>query len=527
MQQDKDKGFMKRYGILILFLFITFSHSECIAATYYVDGSMKSDNGYGTEKHPKKYIKSGIALLSGGDTLIIKNGVYVGIENMMCNNSGWAWEGIPNGAPGKYTVIKAENYLGAIIDGKDEWNPIYITNRSYVRLENLHVRNCGSKNEGSNFNFQHCDHIKVIRCASEEAYYWHFRYSNCRYTLTEDCFAWGRSAYSFVFKGEWENYPASQYNVVRRCVARRGAHYYAPEGNQWASFVSYYGDNNYFQNCISIDGNYIYAGTINPPPPFERNAFYIANGGSNYAAEGCLTINDDGGVATFESGGSPVIFRNNVCILSSQGGKRGIHHRDGSGGDGNSVAVENCVIANGRGTDYWDGGIGEGGEAKLLSGKNNIIYDNQYGLINVEGNHGYNVLYRNKDGDFKDTKRGDGEVTDKNPVENGLRYPVRIEEGSYLSKAGENNTRCGPEILKRIGVSETLYGEEGWNILTGEDLWPFPNEDAMRERMKAYNRHGANGARGFCGDGMTLTKYIWEYLGNSIPPEIYGGKEIR
>ncbi|MCX7926584.1 MAG: putative Ig domain-containing protein, partial [Candidatus Omnitrophica bacterium] len=41
--------------------------------------------------------------------------------------------------------------------------------------------------------------------------------------------------------------------------------------------------------------------------------------------------------------------------------------------------------------------------------------------------------------------------------------------------------------------------------------------------MRQYNLHGVNGQRGFCADGQTLTKYIWEYLGNTMPSDIYGG----
>ena len=58
-------------------------------------------------------------------------------------------------------------------------------------------------------------------------------------------------------------------------------------------------------------------------------------------------------------------------------------------------------------------------------------------------------------------------------------------------------------------------------------MWPFPNEDLIKTKMAAYNNHGVSGARGFCtgtsidGTAQTLTKYIWEYLGNQIPSSIY------
>jgi hypothetical protein len=46
--------------------------------------------------------------------------------------------------------------------------------------------------------------------------------------------------------------------------------------------------------------------------------------------------------------------------------------------------------------------------------------------------------------------------------------------------------------------------------------------------MASYSGPGGRGARGFAtgnskdGAPQTLTKYIWEYLGNQIPPEVYG-----
>jgi hypothetical protein len=53
------------------------------ADTHYVDGAAINDNGDGTISSPKKYISSGIALMSGGDTLIIADGTYTGANNMI------------------------------------------------------------------------------------------------------------------------------------------------------------------------------------------------------------------------------------------------------------------------------------------------------------------------------------------------------------------------------------------------------------------------------------------------------------
>jgi hypothetical protein len=81
--------------------------------------------------------------------------------------------------------------------------------------------------------------------------------------------------------------------------------------------------------------------------------------------------------------------------------------------------------------------------------------------------------------------------------------------------------------MYKVGVDGTLYGETGYNSTTSEQLWPFPNEALIKRDMASYDGPGPSGTRGFCGgnsmDGtpQTLTKYIWEQLGNQIPEDIY------
>ena len=81
------------------------------------------------------------------------------------------------------------------------------------------------------------------------------------------------------------------------------------------------------------------------------------------------------------------------------------------------------------------------------------------------------------------------------------------------------------------GLSGKLYGETGWDTLTSDALWPFPNEDQIKTDVAAFSMDADEayagspamvGARGFATAGdQTLTKYIWEYLGNTIPSSIY------
>ena len=82
--------------------------------------------------------------------------------------------------------------------------------------------------------------------------------------------------------------------------------------------------------------------------------------------------------------------------------------------------------------------------------------------------------------------------------------------------------------MYKYGIDGTFYGDSGYNTLTANALWPYPNENRIKSDFSSVN----GGARGFCtgtsldGSAQTLTKYIWEYLGNVIPSEIYSGGGI-
>ena len=173
--------------------------------------------------------------------------------------------------------------------------------------------------------------------------------------------------------------------------------------------------------------------------------------------------------------------------------------------------------------------------------KNSILFSNHsYGLAGYVTSD-YNAFYGNRlanTGGSPTPSVGANSITNRNPLTNGLLYLPRVEPWSYLATAGEGGTRIGAEVLWKIGIDGTLYGETGYDTIRntnngyGRDLdrlWPFPNESLIKADMVAYSGTGPSGSRGFCtgtskdGTPQTLTKYIWEYLGNQIPADIYGG----
>ena len=97
------------------------------AATYYMPGDFSN-------------LQAAFADMEGGDTLIIRNGVYTG-DNNVFNTS------IPTGTPAAWTTIKAENDGEAIFDGeftRNVANLVYQSgqyNPQYIRFEGLVFKN--------------------------------------------------------------------------------------------------------------------------------------------------------------------------------------------------------------------------------------------------------------------------------------------------------------------------------------------------------------------------------------------------
>ena len=117
---------------------------------------------------------------------------------------------------------------------------------------------------------------------------------------------------------------------------------------------------------------------------------------------------------------------------------------------------------------------------------------------------------------------GAHDITGTDPAGSGsLKYIVRVESGSPLAGAGQGGADIGADIKNIVGASGSLWGDTGYNADTGVPMWPFPNEALIRSKMAAYNGYSINGARGFCAGTTTLTQYIWQYLGNNIPAQIY------
>ncbi len=468
-------------SILLVCMIVCVFYGQCFAATYYISPT-GSDSNNGSSGSPWKTLSKACSTISGGDTVIVRDGTYSGSSNKISN--------LPSGSSGSYTIIKAENDGGAVLSGISQF--INLTSDSYIQIEGFTLKDGLG---GEAVQVYGSSYIKFKKVGIKNGIPLAARYGNVfqitegsHHVLVEDCWIAGAMRYGFFcYSGS-----STVYKVIfRRCIVRFDGN----DEREPKSCFSSYGatgsivrtEDILYQNCIAIDAS----GTTGSG---AMNGAFAApqSGHNNIQYQGCIALNikpNGGNVQGFywEKTGS-VSAENCVAWDCSQTGMATRTF---------DVDLDNCTLgANAaKGWDDWDG-----------SGSNNgnkcLFYQNT--SSNSTGGTWTNNYF---DGD---SSFGSGAVSGNS----GLQYIV--QRSATMSDKGA-------EVLYKYGTNGTLYDESGYDTITGNDLWPFPYEDRIRTMFREDDSISGNDTtRGFCADGQTLTKYIWEYLGNTIPADIYG-----
>ena len=505
------------FGIFILFAGLSLT-SPVYGATLYMPDNCAN-------------LQACFSVMQGGDTLIIRDGTYTGAENTITYTNY-----PPSGNAEAYTTIKAENAGKVLFDGEDARNVFSLTGSSYtnprhhIQFEGLEWGNNNFVGAGGLVAVVFAEYIKFLKCGAFDAHDGDdghvFNTYNSKYILFEDCYAYGAGDYNFMAARDSEKI------VFRRCVARHDRHI---GWDQAYGFVAYGSKEVEFQNCIFIDSDqqeYYIGSADNLIQPYAWMFRYADQGFglNNVNFRGSISLGNTGGGivgSNIHPADTSVLFEN--CI-----------HWDGTKGSrtrSDGADLHHVTFGDITGTSTWNQGIYlEANTNKITDSIVANVYDDT-GILNGIGND-YNSLYGNQrnyigvsPGAHDYSSENGNEI---NPLMNSLRYLPRIETGSDLEGAASDGGDIGATITKRIGVSGTLWGEEGYNTVTEENLWPFPNEDLIKEKMAQYSYDDPNdslepiqGARGFAASGnglyggpITLTSYIWEYLENPCPEDV-------
>ncbi|MHB8893948.1 MAG: hypothetical protein ACYC99_02065 [Candidatus Geothermincolia bacterium] len=461
----------------------------------------------------------------GGDTLIIRDGLYKGSENTI--DASYL---PPSGSAGSYTTIKAEHDWKVTFDGENLRAMFYTwAAREYVAFQGIKWIN----NNDATPHISVWNYVKFIKCAFHcssgairVSTAWISDSSNI---LLEDCHAWGDGRYSL-------NVQTSDRVVVRRFVSRLDAVNGSLDGAAYpaAHLMSYASQQVEWQNCIAIDSDQKY---FRSPASYylggyATHTFYNNEYTDQNYYRGCIAMNIDMHQPnpSFTSAPGPGFQLDRVrsceyinCVVVDVVG-RGF---SGSSLAGYPSKIDHCTVKilpepNGLG-DCVNGNAD-------VEVTNSILTNGNRSGIRGGAKSEYNGLYGNSINYSSGSVGGTGDVTNVDPYDGVpgsgrkiLKYPNMIEKNTDYSSTGSGGSVIGAVILKRYGVSGTMYGEAGYNQLTAEDLWPFPFEDEIRSDFRTYNVGGTDktaplGDRGFCAEGKSLTHTIWGALGNIVPP---------
>lgn len=465
------------------------------AATIWCNPANSGQANGATKATGYKTLWGALSLMKSGDEVVIANGDWsVGYSGMSIDNNGH----LPPAGTSytSMTTIRAETDWGVKIPILNDVG----TGVQYVKIQGLVF--IGANN--SAYKWHHC---KFIRCGffapkvtDNQAT---FSISYGTYNLVEECIAWGGGRYKFL------DYHGN-YNIYRRCVARHDWYVSPTWYGQESNFRGYGSTNSVWQNCISIDSNREEYQTVQSK---EDADFWIGDqsGSGGNVITGSMVLNGMyqayylGGT---ESSTTTVELQNSVALGPSLVGDT---YLTGAVTFATIIAnINKCLFYKyNTGSQHVVSHNKQGGSGNIT---NSILKDaGALSGATADYNYYYNVT----------TGSYGSHSINADPSIKGLLYPVRVEAGSVLETAA-----IGPTILKKIGIDGKAYDEAGWDTVTGENLWPFPNEARIKELMSA-TVDGVSGVYGFTsgvskdGTPQTLTKYIWEYFGNQIPSTIY------
>ena len=504
-------------GALLVALSLVWTSTAGAATLYVAKNGSDSGNDCSKQASPCATIAKGIGSMAGGDTLLVGDGTYA--EPIT---------GMPSGTASAYTTIQAENDWGVTIDGSSFANTyingITVSSKHYVLVRGFHVKMNQANANNQPVLVPYSDHVKIQRCSGSYAPTTGNAASftvgpASSYVLVEESYAFGGGRYQFLAY-------QSDHILVRRSVARND---YWNGTLQCAGFVNYNSTVTAWQNDIALDSDTANCSGHQYGGFFNENKSDV-NTPTSQALQGNIVLN----VQAYYAGDLDWVISGtrdikDMVIWASSGGYWG----DQGHGIPAVITIDRMTV--GAITGKYDGanqGAAWGTGVSIYGPVQNTVIDSifahnaSFGVADYTMSD-YNSFFANAQnyGGVHTPTPGPHDRTD-NVVP--LKYLPRIEEGSPLKTAGMGGGQIGAEILFQIGGTGTLHDDPGWDQPATDPLWPFPNEDEIRNDMASYMGPGGVGARGFAkgnsldGTPQTLTKYVWEYLGNQIPADVYG-----
>lgn len=491
-------------------LIVSYNSGATTRTTYYLSPSGSDANTGRSLSSPWKTFAKAFGSMAAGDELILLDGVYSSAAGTGYIN----YQGTGSAQPPSGTNLNNVTYVHALNPGNVTVQGGLFIGRStrkdsFIKIQGITFEGGGQLYNTSYVTVKDCGFHGSFAIGTND------HDNGNDYDLIEDSWIWASGARIIAI-----NY-RSHHNVWRRVLVRGdgcGTSGCSGSGNPNVGITVYNSMDVSLQNVMVVDR--ILAATDEPYGDFA--VAQHAPGPDFGRAEwlGTLSLNspDTGYYLEPDTSVDPTIKISNAVAWNSAGS-----------GFNLALSGTNNLLENL--TAYARGGDGVRVAPELTSGVlRNVVSVNagRYG-INSRYTPSYANVYGARSSAYNQTTcivgcySLDPVLTAAGFTAPSLKYITRVESGSFLKGKGLGGADIGANVQYRYGVDGSRYGETGYNTLTSTSLWPWPNEDRIKREMCA------NTTRGFCSTGqrlgnlgpITLTTYIWEYLGSPIPSGVY------
>lgn len=494
--------------LLAVFLFFGLP-AKTEAAVYYISPAGSDTNDGLSQSTPFNTFVKSFTMMRGGDELILLDGMYgaeqgTGYISYLGSNSAQIPSGLSRSQMTYVHALRPGNVkvMGSLFMGRS------FRKDSYIKVEGVTFEGGGNlyntsyvviKNSG--FHSTNKSGGSVFAIGTNDG-----AWGNS-YNLIEDVWIWGQERIIAI------NY-RSDHNVWRRVVVRGdgcNSTDCTGSGNPNVGITVY--DSSYIslENIIVVDrilgggspysdfavaqhtpgfpyGNNEWLGTISLKSPdtgyyFEPDEASLSPA---HTLRNCVAWDAPVGMNFSRSGDNDI--QNCTVKVTTAGSSNGI--RIAPGLSGSASVVKNIIVI---GTGLW--------------GVNSSIPTSYVNLFGTWSDKPYNQ-----------TTCAIGCRTSNPQTDGSLIYLTRIESGSPLKGSGSGGADYGANVVYQYGTTGTIWGDPGYNSLTSNKLWPFPNEERIKKEMCT----DISVTRGFC-SASSLTQYIWETAGNSMSADLYSG----
>ncbi|MFH2124613.1 MAG: right-handed parallel beta-helix repeat-containing protein [Pseudomonadota bacterium] len=493
----------KIWGLCITLIFLAVT--PLLAGTYYISPNGSDSANGQSEGSPLATFDHAYDILTPGDTLILLDGAYN--QQLSPSVSG------DSGAP---ITFMAKNRGKAIIQMVTDGNAILVYSTTSTTYHHLHFDGLIARSQGeyAAIRIASADNVSEDQMTNNITVRNTGAFgsanlnnvvvfdigNNLRDSLFEDIWAYGFGRKALQVFG-------SLRVTIRRAVLRYDywdGGGYKPNDPR-SNFSGYNTVDSIFENIIAIDSA--------PTPPgrsADRSAF-TSSGNETPALISGSARNKYRGLLSLDNYGN------------------GIEVNGGTGSPNHDNSFENLIFWNSQYYGFHIHGNDAGSSIQYITaGHNGLsgIYINLYPSVPITdvtlansfsiNNGSYGILYDQNQMQLVANNSATGNTN------GGDLEPENAPSLPYLVK---------PEMVAGKARGATLTHRYVDGEQTSTSLWPWPNEALIKQHMcdtadlAALGRIDANGTGWepkWCQSNKSLTTYIWEYLGTTIPPEIYG-----